>query len=391
MGDGLTRRDFLKVGTAGVALGLAGSTLGGGAAAQAPDRLRCGFIGVGGRGSGLLREVLGLDVVDIVSICDIEPGNLQRACDVVEQAAGRRPEAVGAGPYEYRKLLKSPEIDCVVIATPCYWHARMYVDALEAEKPFYGEKPIAITAREIKLLEAARKAHPNVVVTIGFQWAASRARADIVKRVKAGEIGDLLEGRFHRYNNWASLGRWFNDRALSGDWMLEQAVHEFNLIWWVIGAHPLSAYTLGRENVVEPENKERNVTDYYATLLEYPNGLMVHYAHGWISPAGYTGMNTQFVGKLGGCDVLGQTIQLREETENRQGQGPGGDTKEHLARFFECAKAKTPEAVFAGVENGIAASYIGLMIRQSLYEKKRVTFEEMVEDKTPLPPLPKET
>jgi len=388
MANGLTRREFLVTGSAGLALGLAGSALRV-ESQEAGERLRCGFIGVGGRGTGLLKAVLDLNKADVVAICDTDPGNLDRGCNMVQEAQGKRPEAFGAGPYEYRKLLKSDQLDCVVMATPCYWHGRMYVDALEAEKPFYGEKPLAITAKEIKLIQAARKAHPNVVVVIGFQWGASQARADIVRRVKEGEIGDLLEGRFFRWNGWASLGRWFNDRALSGDWMLEQAVHEFNLMWWTIGEHPVSAYTLGRTNVVEPQNTQRNVTDYYATLLEYPKGLVVHYSHGWISPPGFSGMNTQFIGTKGGVDVLGPFIQLQGQSERRNGEGPGGDTAENLANFLDAVKAKKPEAAYVGLENGVAASYIGLMIRKSLYEKRRVTVEEMVEDNTPLPPVPK--
>jgi predicted dehydrogenase len=386
MSEPWTRRDFLKAGSA-VAVGLAASPL----AAQAVEGdkpLRCAFIGTGGRGTSLLQTVLGFKDVDVAAICDITPANLANACGLVEKARGKKPEALGAGPYEYRKLLSRDDVDCLVIATPCYWHARMYIDALNAAKPFYGEKPIAITAKEIKLIQAARGAHKNVVAEIGLQWGASKARADAVRRVHEGAIGDLIEGRFFRHNGWATLGRWFDDRLLSGDWMLEQAVHEFNLMWWVTQAHPLSAYTLGRRNVVDPNNAKRNVTDYYSTILEYPKGLTIHYSHGWIDPPGYGGMCTQFIGTKGAIDVLGCSLQVRGQKEPTKGEGPGGDTPEHLRNFFDAARAGKPELVNCGIENGIAGSYIGLIIRKSLDEKRKVTFEEMVDDPQGLPPLP---
>ncbi|MFQ6096225.1 MAG: Gfo/Idh/MocA family protein [Armatimonadota bacterium] len=386
MSGNLTRRGFLKTGYAGLAVGLGASML-------LPDAnsnrtLCCGFIGVGGRGTHLLNNVLGFEDVDVVAICDINPANLNRACDLVERKRGKRPRALGEGPYEYLKVLRSDEIDCVVIATPCNWHSRMYVDALESDMHFYGEKPIAITTTGINNIQAARKRHPNVVVQIGFQWGANRARADVIERVHEGEIGDLLEGRFSRYNAWRSLGRWLNDRKLSGDWMLEQAVHEFNLMWWVIREHPLSAYTAGRTNVIEPDNPRRNVTDYYSTILEYPNGLIVHYSHGWISPPGFTGMTTRFVGTKGGLDVLGCYIQPRTEKEKRPGRGPGGDTREHLRNFLDAVHAGKPGAVYCGIENGVAASYVGLLIRRSMWKRRKVTFEELLNDRQDLPPVP---
>jgi myo-inositol 2-dehydrogenase/D-chiro-inositol 1-dehydrogenase len=385
MSDAVTRRNFLKVGSAAVALGLAGSALRGQDAAQP---LRCGFVGVGGRGTGLLKSVLGFEDVDVVSICDTTPNNLKRGCDLTEEAKGKRPQALGAEPYEYRKLLDPNALDCLVMATPCFWHSRMYVDALEAGMHFYGEKPMAITAKGVKWIQDARAAHSDVVVQIGFQWGGSPARAETIEKVQQGEIGDLVEGRFHRYNGWASLGRWFNDRRLSGDWMLEQAVHEFNLMWWVTQTHPLAAYTVGRSHLIEPDNQERDVTDFYTTILEYPNGLVIHYSHGWIDPPGFGGMSTRFIGTKGGIDVLGCNLRFHGKKEPWKSEAPNGDTREHLRNFFDSVRAGKPDMVNCGIGNGAAASYVGLLIRKSLDEKRRVTFEEMLDDTLDLPPLP---
>ncbi len=390
----LSRRDMLRL-TAGAAAGIGIGKL------DAEDKqeaspgktLRVGQIGVGGRGSGLLGEYSGLPGVEVAAICDIDEGNRERALDRIEKATGRRPDASGeGGPYQYRRLLARKDIDCVVIATPCYWHSVMYTDALEAGMSFYGEKPLAITAGGIRSVLAARAKAPRPCIQIGFQWGAHPGRRDIFRRVREGEIGELLEGRFQRPNGWDGHGGWYAKRELSGDWMLEQAVHEFNLIWSTVRTHPLKAYAAGHSGVIPG----RDTTNYYTAILKYPGKLIVHYSHGWIEVNGFPapGMRTEFVGTTGAADIMGAFIQLRQApaggSARIEGKGGSGETKEHFLNFFECVRAGTPERTHCGVENGVGASVIGLMIRKSLEEGREVTYEEAMADgrKLPLPAEP---
>jgi predicted dehydrogenase len=386
MASYLSRRELLKAGSAGIALGIV-SKLHADTVAEKPKPIRCAFVGVGGRGSKLLRDVLKFEDVEVVSICDTTPANLDKALAAVEETRGKRPAALGKGPWAYRELLVDEAIDCVVFATPCNWHSTMYVDALKAEKHFYAEKPLAITTTELKWVNNTHRQHKDVIVQVGFQWMSHKGRADIISRIRKGDIGELVEGRFHRYNGLRSLDGWFNKRALSGDWMLEQAAHEFNLLWWATGKHPLSAYTVGRTGIIEPGNVERDVTDYYATILEYPDGLIVHYSHDWLSPPGFSGMSTRLIGTKGGADILGSFLQLHGKEEKEPGSGPAGDTAEHLRNFFDAVRAKDLQMVSATIENGTAASYVGLLIRKSLDEKRKVTFEEMLADEPDLPAI----
>ena len=395
----VSRRSFVRdvaLGTAGALLLKSRSAPGESAAAPGTRPLRVGFIGVGGRGTSLLTDVLSIQDaqnVEVAAVCDINPSNLRRAQRMVEQKSGKRPEGIGETPYDYRKLLSRADLDCVVIATPCYWHSTMYVDAVNAGKHFYGEKPLAITALGVKAVNDAYKSRPNVVVQIGFQWGADRRRADIIRKVRDGLIGDLLEGRFHRFNGWDGQGGWYADRTMSGDWMLEQAVQEFNLIWWVTQANPVSCFATGRSGIIPG----RDTTNYYHAVLQYPEkhkSLVVHYGHGWVHVPDFPGEGLQahFIGSKGALDVMGAYAQLRERPAGGQarvqGEGPGGETREHLANFFECVRAGAPEKANCGVANGTAASIIGLMIRQSLEEKRVVTLEETLSDtrKPPVPP-----
>jgi predicted dehydrogenase len=360
-----------------------------GAAAQpeAGKPLRVGFIGVGGRGSSLLNNVLNTPGVEVVVICDINPSNRERAVKRVEQRSGKKPEGFGSHPYDYRKLLERDDLHCAIIATPCYWHSTMYVDAISRGMSFYGEKPLAITASGVKAVNAAYAKNP-VVMQIGFQWGAHQARRDIIQKVQEGLIGDLLHGSFQRLNGWDGHGGWYAEREKSGDWMLEQAVHEFNLMWMVTQTNPVKAYTAGRSGIIP----NRDTTNYYTTVLQYPEPLeklVMHYTHTWIEMPKFSrgGLQTQFVGTDGGLDVMGAYAVMRKDGKKIEGDGKGGDTGEHFVNFFECVRNGTPEKANCGIANGTGASIIGLMIRQSLELGRVVTIDETLAD-TRKPPVP---
>ncbi len=360
------------------------------AAARKPRRgapIRVACIGVGGRGNHLLGHILATPNVHVVAVCDLNANKVKAAQDRVKKAGQDRPEGLSGGPYAYRQLLGDEGLHAVVVATPCYWHSTMYVDLLNAGMHFYGEKPLAITAWGARAVQEAATKHPEVCVQIGFQWGAHEARKDIMRRVREeGLIGELLQGNVQRLNGWDGHGGWYADRAKSGDWMLEQAVHEFNLIWSTVGAHPITAFTAGRSGVIPG----RNTTNYYNTILEYAGKLVIAYAHGWIQVPGFPGggLHVLFTGKGGGLDVMAATARLRKGPDpSVRGKGPGGDTREHFKNFFQAVREGNPKATNCGIENGVGASYIGLIIRQSLELGRKVTLEETLEDKR-RPPVP---
>src|SRR5690242_5908816 len=100
MTSSLTRRGFL----AGAAGALA-----------AADKIRIGFIGVGDRGTGLLRNILVHPDVDVPVLCDINEANLRRAQDIVEKARGYRPEGFARGPEDYRRMCARDDFRAVII------------------------------------------------------------------------------------------------------------------------------------------------------------------------------------------------------------------------------------------------------------------------------------
>ena len=138
-----TRRHFLKVPAA--AVGSAALLT-----AQSPsDTVRVAFIGVGNRGSYLLRNMLKVPGVKVTVICDINPETLNRAIDAAK-TAGQSPEGIA----EWRRVLDRQDIDAIVVATPVDLHKEMAIASLESGRNLYCEKPMALTPAENFLLVA---------------------------------------------------------------------------------------------------------------------------------------------------------------------------------------------------------------------------------------------
>ena len=147
------RRNFFKTATMA---GVAGAS----PAAQtgANDRIGVGIIGCGNMGTWNQRDLQTLPSVEIVAACDVYQTNLDRA---VQMSGGK------ARPYrDYRRLLEDRNVQAVVVATPEHWHALMCIDACDAGKDVYVEKPVSHHIRDGRLMvEAARR--NNRVVQVG--------------------------------------------------------------------------------------------------------------------------------------------------------------------------------------------------------------------------------
>jgi predicted dehydrogenase len=138
MSSHVQRRDFLKLVSAGLAQSLAG--------AEKPVKI--GLVGVGNRGTGLVKILLDVPGVEIPAICDINEEHLQNAQAIVEKRAGKRPEGYSSGPEDYRRLVAREDLDAVMTATPWELHTPVAVAAMKAGKYAATEVPAAITVEQ---------------------------------------------------------------------------------------------------------------------------------------------------------------------------------------------------------------------------------------------------
>jgi predicted dehydrogenase len=160
----------------------------------ANDRINIGMIGVGGRGSDLIRWVMDVGKTT-------RPAQIVAVCDVYRKRANKAKEVSGAemATLDYRELLSRKDIDAVVIATPDHWHAPIAIEAMKAGKDIYLEKPMTHTVEEAKTVYETQKATGRIVqvgshTTSSDQWWKAR------KAIEDGMIGQLLmsQGSYHR-------------------------------------------------------------------------------------------------------------------------------------------------------------------------------------------------
>src|SRR5258708_24106396 len=153
-----SRREFLGISTAAAGAALATTTTapfppGLGLAPRAvaaSDRVRFGMVGVGMQGSGLLSQSIRLPGVECAGACDLYDGRHTLAREIV------RPELPVT--RRYQVLLEDKNIDCIVAAVPDHWHKQVVVDAVNAGKDIYCEKPMSHTPADgVAMVEAAKR------------------------------------------------------------------------------------------------------------------------------------------------------------------------------------------------------------------------------------------
>ncbi len=202
-----SRRDFLRQSAAGAAttgLMLNGEWLPLEAdpmprPAGPSDRVNVGFIGIGIRGGYLMEQTKKTGQANLVAACDCYQGYLDRA----KERTGGKIDTVFA---QYKKLLERKDLDAVIIATPDHWHVPLVLEALDAGKDVYIEKPLTKVIEEgPKVMEAAKRS--KQIVQVGSQWISGTQNQKARELVAAGKLGQITKIAV-AYNRNNSSGAW---------------------------------------------------------------------------------------------------------------------------------------------------------------------------------------
>ena len=155
------------------------------------DPVRIGFVGVGGRGSGLVGELLKIEGVEIRAVCDIVEGQVAAAQNMVAQAGQRKPEGYSRGETDFRRLCERDDLDLVYTATPWRWHVPVCLAAMNAGKHAATEVPAAETVEDCwQLVETAEKTQRHCVMVENCCY--DRTELMILNMVRQGLFGELL-------------------------------------------------------------------------------------------------------------------------------------------------------------------------------------------------------
>jgi predicted dehydrogenase len=186
-----------------------------------------GFIGVGDRGTALLKVLLVHPNVRVPAICDIDEKHLDRALDLVEKAYGKRPEGYSKGEDDYRRLLGRDDLDAVLIATPQELHARMAIDSFDAGKFVGSEVPACCTLEECRnLVQAQKRTSAGYMMLENYLY--SRATMQVGNMIEHGLFGDPTYG-FGAYIHDLRSMRFNSDGTLT--WRGENVLHQPGIVY----------------------------------------------------------------------------------------------------------------------------------------------------------------
>jgi len=199
----VSRRSFL--GTTGAAAVAAASTTWTAASYAnikgASERIRVGFIGAGGMGSSHLRAIKGLT----------EANNLQpvAVADCWQTRAEQGKEVVGAEKSfaDYRQVLDIKDIDYVTIATPEHWHSQMTIDAMDAGKAVYCEKPMTHTIEQAQAVMKKQK-ETGQPLQVGVQAMSDDSYSTAAEAIRDGVLGKVVQAQIEYVRRYNEQGPW---------------------------------------------------------------------------------------------------------------------------------------------------------------------------------------
>jgi predicted dehydrogenase len=374
----LNRRRFLGC-SAAASLALSQGNLAEAAAVDARP-VRLGLIGVGNRGTALLRALLELPGTSIAAVCDAEPKHRQRGVGIIDKARGQKPDAYD----DPRRIFDRADIEGVVVALPCDQHEPIYRAAIAAGKHLYAEKPLALTLAGCDRVIADANGSPSLAVHVGFQRRSNPRFVEGVELIGRDELGTLIEARATLASSNGPINGhegWLARRSRSGDWMVEHAVHVWDVLAWLKGEPPVRARGWGKRGLFASTDPGRDVTDHYAVDLEWADGFRASLVQTWVAPAddGFTGSGLRVMGEQGGFDFSTGALTYRDRGLGRRviEPGPQPDTRRALEAFLGAVREGKSAASPISLADARTATAIGLLVRKAVDEERSVGFDEI--------------
>ena len=419
----LSRRKFLSnttlgaIGTIGAAAFLASCSGSGTKGAEhklpellneAPDGkvLKAGLIGCGGRGTGAAMNFIDAGPnLQIIALGDLFQDKLDicRATLKKERNIEVDDAKCFTGFDSYQKVIDSG-VDIVLLCTPPHFRPAHVEAAVNAGKHIFMEKPVAVDpvgARSV-LISSKKAEQMGLSMVSGTIRRVQKDYMETWRRVANGEIGEIVSAHITRNGGslWAKkrlpewsdmeymIRNWVNFCWLSGDHIVEQFIHEVDVMNWFVGKIPLKAMGWG--------GRQRRVTgdqyDFFSIEYIYDNGMQTHCAARQIS--GCSNLKRELItGTKGYADCSGTLFDLKGNLIWQYPHPKEGDTdltwkvkdpyvQEHINLVTAIRSGKP----INDAEAQVNSTLITIMGRISAYTGKDVTWEEMLNSNLTLGP-----
>ncbi len=370
----------------------------------ANERIQLGLIGCGERGRYDMNNFIKTDTVGVVALCDIWEESLNRA----KQAA-----ASARTFTDHRKLLEMKEIDVALIGVPDHWHAAIAIDALNAGKDVYVEKPLTLKIEEGPLIVKAARVN-NRVCQVGMQQRSGKHYIEAKQQyMDTGKLGKITLCRTWWHGNgyhlrkapaslqklpsnldWAHfLGpvkwrdwdpqQYWNWRAyldFGGGQVTDLFTHWIDVVHMFMGKDiPISAQAAGG---VYNYKDGRTAPDTINVLLEYPSEFTATFEATLVP--GITGAAQEFCGTQGRLWIdrgRYEFYPLGRGAQPTVVQAQSNIDMDHVQNFLDCVKSrKLPNGDVLIGHRSAQASHLGNI---SYMQKRRIDFDPVREEIQP--------
>jgi predicted dehydrogenase len=403
-----TRRDFLKSSAAvAAAISTAASTQAAtsGVHVGVDETLRVGLVGCGGRGTGAALNALGADAnAKLVAVGDTFGDRAEQCLADLRgnQKFGSRVTVDADHTFtdfdSYKQVIDA--CDVVILTTPPHFRPQHLRYAVEKGKHAFVEKPIAVDAPGVRsVMESCRLAkEKSLSVVSGLCWRYDLGVRETMRRILEEKmIGDIvaIESSYNAATLWHrgdepewsrmeyQLRNWLYYTWLSGDHIVEQAVHSLDKTAWLLGdIQPTEAMAMGgRQQRTDP--KYGHIYDHFTVFYEYPTGQRVYFTCRQQDDTS-TRVDERVLGTNGQAEVLANTISPDGGKRWRyRGPKPSMYLVEHQHLFKSIRDAEP-------INNGhymCNSTMLGLMGRMAAYTGKTLTWDECFNSQQRLGPV----
>lgn len=356
----------------------------------APDgpELKVGVIGCGGRGTGAaLNFVAAGPNLKVVALGDVFQDRIDRAQKKIKEKAGQEvaDKNCFVGFDAFQKVIAS-DVDVIILGTPPHFRPEHFKAAVNAKKHVFMEKPVAVDPVGAKsIIASAEKAEAfGLSVVTGTQRRHQREYVETYKRIADGAIGDIVAARCYwnqsqlwykeRQPGWTDmewmLRDWVNWTWLSGDHIVEQHLHNLDIINWFTHSHPVQAVGFG--------GRARRVTgdqfDFFSIDYQLENGVHVHSMCRQIN--GCTNNVSEFIVGTKGSSNCRNTIYNSDGSVAWQYEGVKKSPydQEHI----DLVTAIRLDQPINEATNTAISTLVAIMGRISAYTGKETTWDEMM-------------
>jgi myo-inositol 2-dehydrogenase/D-chiro-inositol 1-dehydrogenase len=415
----LSRRTFLTTTTAAGLSVLGGLSIERAAFAEGSDEIKLALIGCGNRGSGACQQALLTGNVRLVAMADVFQKRIDASINALkgigednDPDTGKPikldskgdtaskidvpPERQFVGLDAYKKAMALADV--VIIAGPPGFRPVHYEEAVRQGKHIFMEKPLATDGPGIRRVIAASQIakSKNLKVGVGFQRRHEAPYLEIIKRIHAGDIGDILAMRVY----WRGGSRggvpknpgeselqyqirnWYFFTYLSGDHIVEQHCHQMDVAHWIKGEHPVRALGLGGRQV-RKANLNGQIYDHHSVEFEYADGARLFSECSQI-PKMWGNVSEHVIGSKGTVDLQGgNRSQIKGPKPFRWKGGYKNPYEQEHIDLFHAIRNNVP---YNEAEYGVYSTMMAIMGRMATYSGEQIEWDDAFNSKLTLMP-----